>query len=433
MTFDYGAFSFASKEDLLERSREFWNPGKTDFWVESGVPLVIDRREEYFIYDMSGKRLIDVHLNGGTYNLGHRNAEVVTAVTQAMAHFDIGNHHFPSLARTALAEALVRTAPAGLTKVVYGSGGGEAIDIAIKTARHATQKRKVVSIVKAYHGHTGLAVGTGDDRFSKLFLADRPEEFPHVPFNDLPAMEEALRGRDVAAVIMETIPATYGFPLPDPGYLEGVKALCEQYDALYIADEVQTGLMRTGELWAITKHGFSPDILVTGKGISGGMYPISAVLVAEDAAGWLTEDGFGHISTFGGAELGCIAALKALEVCNRPETRSMVHYISDLIGRGLREIQADHPDWFVGIRQDGVVMGLEFAHPQGAKFVMRHLFENGVWAIFSTLDPRVLQFKPGILLRPELCEELLDRTEVAIRKARAEVRQGPRVGERVPA
>jgi acetylornithine/succinyldiaminopimelate/putrescine aminotransferase len=433
MTFDYGAFSFDSKEDLLERSREFWNPGKTDFWVESGVPLVIDRREEYFIYDMSGKRLIDVHLNGGTYNLGHRNAEVVTAVTQAMAHFDIGNHHFPSLARTALAEALVRTAPPGLTKVVYGSGGGEAIDIAIKTARHATQKRKVVSIVKAYHGHTGLAVGTGDDRFSKLFLSDRPEEFPHVPFNDLAAMEESLRGRDVAAVIMETIPATYGFPLPDPGYLEGVKALCERYDALYIADEVQTGLMRTGELWGITKHGFSPDILVTGKGISGGMYPISAVLVAEDAAGWLTEDGFGHISTFGGAELGCIAALKALEICNRPETRSMVHYISDLIGRGLREIQADHPDWFVGIRQDGVVMGLEFAHPQGAKFVMRHLFENGVWAIFSTLDPRVLQFKPGILLRPELCEELLDRTEVAIRKARAEVRQGHRSGERVPA
>ena len=254
-----------------------------------------------------------------------------------------------------------------------------------------------------------------------------------MPFNDLAAMEEALRGRDVAAVIMETIPATYGFPLPDPGYLEGVKRLCERYGALYIADEVQTGLMRTGELWGITKHGISPDILVTGKGLSGGMYPISAVLLAEHAAGWLTEDGFGHISTFGGAELGCIAALKTLEICNRPETRSMVHYISDLVGRGLREIQADYPDWFVGIRQNGVVMGLEFAHPQGAKYVMRHLYENGVWAIFSTLDPRVLQYKPGILLRPELCEELLDRTEVAIRKAWAEVRGGPTPGRGGPA
>jgi acetylornithine/succinyldiaminopimelate/putrescine aminotransferase len=191
--------------------------------------------------------------------------------------------------------------------------------------------------------------------------------------------------------------------------------------------------MRTGELWGITKHGFTPDIMVTGKGLSGGLYPISAVLATEQAAGWLTEDGFGHISTFGGAELGCIAALKTLEICNRPETRSMVHYISDLVGRGLREIQADLPDWFVGIRQNGVVMGLEFAHPQGAKYVMRHLYENGVWAIFSTLDPRVLQYKPGVLMRPELCEDLLDRTEVAIRKSLEEVRAAGWRGERVPA
>jgi acetylornithine/succinyldiaminopimelate/putrescine aminotransferase len=371
---------------------------------------------------MSGKRLIDAHLNGGTYNLGHRNPEVVQAVTMAMQHFDIGNHHFPSLARTALAEALIKTAPAGLSKVIYGSGGGEAIDIALKTARHATQKRKIVSIIKAYHGHTGLAVGTGDDRFSKLFLSDRPEEFPHVPFNDLEAMEDALRGRDVAAVIMETIPATYGFPLPNPGYLEAVKVLCEKYDALYIADEVQTGLMRTGELWGITKHGITPDILVTGKGISGGLYPIAAVLATEKTAGWLNEDGFGHISTFGGAELGCIAALKTLEICSREETRSMVHYIADYVGKRLADVQATYPDWFVGIRQNGVILGLEFAHPQGAKYVMRHLYENGVWAIFSTLDPRVLQYKPGILLKPEVAEEMLDRTELAIGKAYAEIR-----------
>lgn len=418
---DYGFFSFASKNDMLEKSKEFWNPDKTTFWSESGVPLVIDRREDYFIYDVTGKRLIDVHLNGGTYNLGHRNPEMVQAITVAMQHFDIGNHHFPSLARTALAEALIASAPKNMSKVVYASGGGEAIDIALKTARHATQKRKILSIVKAYHGHTGLAVGTGDDRFSKLFLSDQPEDFPHVPFNDLQAMEDVLKGRDIAAVIMETIPATYGFPLPNPGYLEAVKRLCEKYDALYIADEVQTGLMRTGELWGITKHGIEPDIMVSGKGISGGMYPIAAVMVSDRCAGWLDEDGFGHISTFGGAELGCIAALKALEICNRPETRSMVHYISDFIGRGLRDIQATYPDWFVGIRQNGVVMGLEFAHPQGAKAVMKRLYENGVWAIFSTLDPRVLQYKPGILLKPEVAEELLDRTEVGIAQAREDV------------
>ena len=183
------------------------------------------------------------------------------------------------MARTALAQKLVESAPASITKVAFGSGGGEAIDIAIKSARHATQRRKIVSIVKAYHGHTGLAVATGDDRFSKIFLSDRPDEFVQVPFGDIDAMEQALSGNDVAAVIMETIPATYGFPLPPPGYLESVKDLAVKYGALYIADEVQTGLMRTGEMWAITKYGIEPDIIVTGKGLSGGMYPITAAML----------------------------------------------------------------------------------------------------------------------------------------------------------
>jgi acetylornithine/succinyldiaminopimelate/putrescine aminotransferase len=414
---DYDAFRFDSKADVLERSAQFWNPDKTRFWSESGIDLVIDQREGYRIWDMDGRQLIDVHLNGGTYNLGHRNPEVVAAVKAAMGRVDVGNHHFPSFGRAALAEALVKSAPEGIAKVTFASGGGEAIDIALKSARHATQRRKIVSIIKAYHGHTGLAVATGDDRFSKLFLADRPEEFPQVPFNDVAAMEAALAGHDVAAVIMETIPATYGFPLPEPGYLEQVKALCEKHGTLYIADEVQTGLMRTGELWGITKHGIDPDIIVTGKGLSGGIYPIAAALLTNRAGAWLEEDGFAHISTFGGSELGCIAALKTLEITQRPQVRSMVHYIADLVGTRLRAVQHELPDWFVGIRQNGVVLGLEFDHPEGAKYVMRELYELGVWAIFSTLDPRVLQFKPGILMPPDLVEELLDRTALAIARA----------------
>jgi acetylornithine/succinyldiaminopimelate/putrescine aminotransferase len=415
--YDYGTFSFDSKAQVLERAKEFWNPDKTQFWTDSGIDLVIDRRQDYFLWDMSGRRLIDMHLNGGTYNLGHRNPEVMQAITEGMQYFDVGNHHFPSVARTALAQKLIESAPASLTKVAFGSGGGEAIDIALKSARHAMQRRKIVSIVKAYHGHTGLAVATGDDRFSKLFLSDRPDEFVQVPFGDTEAMEQALRGRDVAAVIMETIPATYGFPLPPIGYLEDVKNLCVRYDALYIADEVQTGLMRTGEMWAITKHGIEPDIMVTGKGLSGGMYPITAALLSDRAAQWLDQDGFGHISTFGGAELGCVAALKTLEITSRPELRSSVHYIADIFAEGLTRIQADYPDWFIGIRQNGVVIGLEFNHPEGAKFVMRELYRNGVWAIFSTLDPRVLQFKPGLLLDRDLCEDVLDRVEVAVGRA----------------
>ena len=411
------------KLDFLERSKEFWNPGKTQDWQDMGVDLVIDRRERYYLYDMDGRRLMDVHLNGGTYNLGHRHPELVEVLKAGTQRFDMGNHHFPALARTALAEALAACAPApDMHYTAYGSGGGEAIDIALKTARNASGKRKIVSIVKAYHGHTGLAVKTGDERFSKLFLSeDTQGEFVQVPFNDLQAMEDALRACDVAAVIMETIPATYGFPMPQEGYLPGVKKLCERYDALYIADEVQTGLMRCGEMWGCTRYGVEPDIMVTGKGISGGMYPIACTLISEKCAGWLKQDGFGHISTMGGAELGCVVAMKTLEIVQRPEVRSMVGFIADYLRAGLDRIMAEYSDFFIGIRQHGVVMGLEFNHPQGAKPVMRHLYQNGVWAIFSTLDPRVLQFKPGLLMTQAEAEDLLRRVEIAIDLARKEV------------
>lgn len=411
-----------AKEEFLERSKTFWNPDKTQFWQDAGIDLVIDRRENYYLYDMDGKRLIDVHLNGGTYNLGHRNAELLEVLNAGGRRFDMGNHHFPALARTALAETLAACTPEGLQYTIYGAGGAEAIELAIKSARNATQKRKIISIIKAYHGHSGLAVKAGDDRFSKIFLSeDLLDEFVQVPFNDLDAMEDAMKGRDIAAVMMETIPATYGFPMPLEGYLPGVKSLCERYDCLYIADEVQTGLMRTGSLWGITKYGVTPDIMVVGKGITGGLYPISCCIVNERAGKWLKQDGFAHMSTAGGAELGCVVAMKVLEITQRPEVASMVSYISDYVRAGLDEIRALYPDFFIGIRQNGVIMGLEFNDPEGAKPVMRHLYENGVWAIFSTLDPSVLQFKPGILMTQETCEEVLRRVEVAVGLAQREV------------
>jgi acetylornithine/succinyldiaminopimelate/putrescine aminotransferase len=141
-------------------------------------------------------------------------------------------------------------------------------------------------------------------------------------------------------------------------------------------------------------------------------------MLGDRAAQWLDQDGFAHISTFGGAELGCVAAIKTLEITSRPEVRASVHRIAAVFADGLARIKADYPDWFVGIRQNGVIIGLEFDHPEGAKFVMRELYENGVWAIFSTLDPRVLQFKPGLLLSRDLCEDVLERLDVAVGKAR---------------
>lgn len=414
---------FENKKDILQKSIEWWNPGKTKQWQKDGIDLVIGKREGYYFYDMDGKKLMNVHLNGGTYNLGHRNPELIETLIEATNYFDIGNHHFPSITRAQLAEQLAKCTPEGLKYTIFSSGGSEAIDVALKCARYATKRKKFISIKNGYHGHTGLAVSLGNERYSKLFLSEGDSnEFVHVPFNDLTAMERELSKGDVAAVIIETIPATYGFPLPFPNYLATVKEMCERYGTVYIADEVQTGLMRTGKLWGIEHYNVKPDILVTAKGLGGGIYPIAATVVNERAGGWMNEDGLAHISTFGGAELGCIVASKVLEISQRPQVIKNVDYVARYLRAGLERIQQQYPDFFVGIRQLGVVMGLEFEHPEGAKYVMSSLYKHGVWAIYSMLDTRVLQFKPGLLCNKEYCDELLEKCEAGIKEASQQIK-----------
>jgi putrescine aminotransferase len=405
------------KQRALDLATAHLCPHRVRTFRELGVELVLGRREGYRLWDLDGHELLDFHLNGGVFNLGHRNPELVATLRSAVGELDIGNHHFPSLARAELAAELSRLMPGDLPYVVFSPSGGEAIDVAIKTARHATGRRKVVSIQKGYHGHTGLALAAGDERFTRMFLSEGPPDaFVQVPFNDLDAMEGVLRGGDVAAVVLETIPATYGFPLPAPGYLPAVKALCARHGALYVADEVQTGLGRTGELWGVTCFDVEPDLLVTGKGLSGGLYPISATALSRKVAGWLESDGWGHVSTFGGAELGCPVARKVLEITTRPETRANVHAVSDHLVAGLERIQSRFPEWLVEVRRRGVVMGIRFAEPHGAIRMSKALFDAGLWAMFAGFDTSVLQFKAGLLVDAAYCDEALARFEDGVRR-----------------
>jgi acetylornithine/succinyldiaminopimelate/putrescine aminotransferase len=400
------------KRRILDSATAHVCPNRVRTFEAIGVDLVIGRREGYRFWDVDGHELLDFHLNGGVFNLGHRNPELVATLRNALDTLDVGNHHFPSAARADLAEALVKTMPGDLAYVVFAPSGGEAIEIAIKTARHATRRRKIVSIAKGYHGHTGLALAAGDERFSKLFLSEgEPGLFVQVPFNDLDAMESALSGGDVAAVLMETIPATYGFPLPAAGYLPGVKRLCERFGSVYIADEVQTGLGRTGRMWGVECFDVAPDILVTGKGLSGGLYPISAAVLGRKVAGWLDSDGWGHVSTFGGAELGCAVASKVLEITTRPTLLPRVADVSERLFAGLERLRGESSGWMVEIRRQGVVMGIRFADPGGAMKMSKALYDAGLWAMFAGLDPSVLQFKAGLLVDDAYCDEALARFE----------------------
>lgn len=404
------------KRRALELNHRHLIPARTERFVSWGVPLVMGKREGYCIWDLDGHRLIDVHLNGGVFNLGHRNPELIDTLKTALDEVDIGNHHFPSEARGELAERLAALAPGSLRYTVFASGGSEAADVAIKSARRATGRRKIVGIDAGYHGRTGLSGAAGDDSAARYFLSDSPELFSTVPFNDLDAMEQALAPGDVAGVILETIPATYGFPPPQDGYLPGVAALCRRHGALYIADEVQTGLGRAGALWAVERYAVEPDIMIIGKGLSGGVYPIAATMLTERCGEWLNDDGWAHVSTFGGSEIGCRVALKVLDITTRPETRANAERIAKYLGRGFSKIRSREP-FLKGIRQQGLVMGLEFDGKGGALHMLKPLYASGIWAMFAGFDPSVLQCKPGLLIDLELCDDLLERFEIAVHTA----------------
>jgi acetylornithine/succinyldiaminopimelate/putrescine aminotransferase len=403
----------ARKQRVLALTREYAMPARVAAWEQLGVPLVIGRRDGYRIWDLDGRELLDVHLNGGTYNLGHRNPELVGLLRGAFDELDVGNHHFPSEARAELAETLARCTPGDLHYSVLVPSGSEANDLALRIARHATGRRKVVSLEAAFHGRTGLSAAAGRPDMARYFLADYPDEFVTVPFDDLSAMERALSGRDVACVLMETIPATYGFPVPSDGYLPGVKRLCEDTGTLYVADEVQTGLGRTGWLWGIESFGVAPDLLVTGKGLSGGLYPISAVVMTKPVGAFLREQGWGYVSTFGGAEPACVVAKRVLEICSRSEVLAGARRLAERLTKGLSELRGRHP-FLAGVRQKGLVMGLETAGEGGAIRLSRALYARGVWAMFSGYAPSVLQWKVGLLADDAYCDTLLERLDAAL-------------------
>ena len=400
-----------NKENSKQRCLTYWNPSRTQYWYDEDISIMIGKREGYYFWDLDGKKYMNLHLNGGTFNLGHRNKEVLERLYEASQEFDIGNHHFGSVTRGYLAEKLVKASP-GMQYAIFSSCGGEAVDVAIKTVRYATKRRKIVSLEKCYHGHTGLALNTGDHFFKDPFLCGQDNlDFIQVPMNDVEAMENVLKKEDVAGVIIETVPATYGFKIPESGYLETVKDLCEKYGTLYIADETQTGMMRSGSLWAIYQENVKPDVIVCGKGLSGGVYSVAATIMTKEAGKWVEEIGRLHTSTFGGSELGCAVAGKVLDITTRESTVANVNKLTKKMTEEFDRLHNKYPEFLTNYTQKGLIIGLSFHVHDGGKKMMQALAKNGVWAINARFDEYVLQFIPGLLCTDEYCDELFGKLE----------------------
>lgn len=397
--------------------------GKAAFFRAAGIEFVAGRREGPYLWDLAGEhRLINCHCNGGVFNLGHRHPALVQTLVESLQTLDIGNHHLVSAPRAALAARLA--ALSGLPYTVFAVGGGEAIDLAIKVARGHTGRSKIISASGGYHGHTGYALHTGDEKYFAPFGARLPG-FVQIPFGDADALADVLDD-DTAAVIFETIPATLGMPIPPPDFYARARALCDRRGALLILDEIQAGLGRTGRLWAFEHFGCRPDILVIGKGLSGGLYPIAATCLRADLEAVFHADPFIHISTFGGAEVACPVALRVLEISADPAFLERVRDLAAAFAAGFAALRERHPRVLVRLRQLGLMMGIEMVHPACGPFFSKAAYDHGILSVYANNDTRVAQFLPPLIIDRALAAELLERVDAALAQVSVMMERGAR-------
>jgi acetylornithine aminotransferase len=380
--------------------------GKVRALEALGVEIVVGEREGSRFRDAySGRWFWNCHNNGGVFNLGHRHPRVVGAVREALDHLDVGNHHLVSGWRARLAEQLAASTGGRLPFAVFSPSGSEAVDLALRLARGRTGRQEVVCTIGGYHGLAGLALAASDPRWHEPF-GPPPLGFIHIPFNDLDAMRGAI-GADTAAVIVEAIPATLGFPIPDTGYLREAAAAAREHGAVFILDEVQTGLGRTGTTWYFEQEDVVPDVLITGKALGGGVYPVSAALLTEDLETFFDDNPFAYVSTFGGAEIGCVAASAVMEEISRPGFLDRVRELGERFETGFADLPFE-------LRRRGLTMGLKFDGEQDGVLAAGRLIEAGVFAVYAEHDHSVTQFKPPLIVSDDEANEIIDSVREAL-------------------
>jgi acetylornithine/succinyldiaminopimelate/putrescine aminotransferase len=401
-----------SQEEVIEEFASYVSPSKVRLFRQWDFGVVPGRREGSRIWDWDGKRsVINLRSSGGVFNLGHRPQRIVEALRRALDEYDMGDHILMSGPRAALARRLAELTPGDITYSAFAAGGGEAVDIALKLARAHTGRPGVVSASEGYHGHTGLAmVATGES--SEEFGPLAPG-FSHVPFGDFEALEAAV-DEQTAAVIMETIPATGGMLLPPADYFPRLRRLCDERGAVFILDEVQAGLGRTGRLWAIDEWGVVPDIMVLGKGMSAAIYPVAVACYRPHLQAFFDRNPFAHISTFGGSDLGCVVCLEMLDVITESGFLEHVRSMGERFAAGFAELRQRHPDVVVEARQRGLMIGLETTRAECGPLLASAMGRHGMLALFSFFRLSTLQIMPPLTISAEEVDLVLEALDASL-------------------
>jgi ornithine--oxo-acid transaminase len=327
------------------------------------------RAEGAHLWDADGNRFLDLLGGFGMFNVGRNNPRVRAALVEALeldlpGSVQLGASPLPPL----LAEELLRRTPPRLERVLFTSSGTEAVEAALKLGRAATGRSRVVSTEHGFHGLTlGSLSANGNPEFTERFEPLLPG-FVRVPFGELEPLEAELRREDVAVFLVEPVQGK-GVNVPPAGYLEGAQELCRRYGTLLCADEIQTGLGRTGRLFAFEHWGLEPDLVTVAKSLSGGYVPVGALLLSRavhEAVFDSMEHAFSHGSTFAPNELAMAAGLATLHELER---EALVER-SARLGERLLELTrplVDRHDVVADVRGLGLLWAIEFAEPEGGR------------------------------------------------------------------
>jgi len=391
----------------------FVNPQKVRVMRTAGLDIVEGERSGAWVWDVDGRRFLDCFTSAGSFNVGRRHPRVVAAAKEALDHLDHGNFLLCSAQKARLAERLAELAPGDLTCTTFGTGGGEAIDFALKLARGSTGRSRIVSTVNGYHGHTGFALSAGGrDAFREPFEPLIPE-FVFVPFGDSDALRNAVDER-TAGVILEPIQGEGGIVVPPDGYLTAAREACDAAGARLILDEIQTGMGRTGRWFASEHEGVVPDIMTVAKSLGGSLAAISAAIYTEEMREFLIPHPFIHLSTFGGSDLACAIALATLEVIEEEGLVQNSAVMGERLLAGLAELAVRHPDMIAETRGRGLMTGVKYRDDSHGPRMSYQLSQLGVLAIYSGNEPSVMRLMPSLVVGPEEIDLLLTALDEAI-------------------
>ncbi len=401
--------SSARTQQFIEKEEQF---GAHNYHP---LPVVLERGEGVFMWDVEGKRYYDFLSGYSAVNQGHCHPKIIGALVEQAQKLTLTSRAFYNNLLGTYEEYITRYF--GYDKVLPMNTGVEAVETAIKLARRwgyhvkGIEENKAVIVVCAhnFHGRTSTVISFSTDPSSYSRFGPYMPGFRVIPYNDLTALEEALRDPHVCGFLVEPIQGEAGVVVPDEGYLAGAKEQCDAANVLFIGDEIQTGLCRTGKLLACDHENVRPDILILGKALSGGVLPVSAVL-ADDAI-MLTIQPGEHGSTYGGNPLACAVAMAALQVLQE----EMLAERAMELGAYFREqIRALESPFIKLVRGKGLLNAIVIQHtdPEAAWRLCLELKENGLLAKPTHGDK--IRLAPPLVITKEQVDECIHIIEKSL-------------------